>query len=582
MKIAKIEICSFRGIPNNCELNFINRQGSPISSIIYGSNGSGKSSIVDAIEYCLQGRIERSTELKNKTRPSVLSYAFPQFVNSDIKVTFEDSSVFQRQITISIDEESGDIILHKSDSRCHPSFSISPIVLRRNDIISYNVTPEVQRQLLMLQFVYDVHIESKLVEDPEIKELDSKIIKLRREREEKTLKVAEITNIPIEELKLAQNNLEQYIRTIYSPIGQKIGVTKRGKIKKHIKADLFNKYITIAKECDELTKRYKNIRSKKRKLVSITTPAKFKILNNIFAQASIYLTSAFKQISNVNYIDSIELSVANITQTSLSIKIMLINGKSVAPNQIFSEANNDLMVLLLYLSLIRVGVDRGQEKILILDDVLQSVDASIRANFIVYILKELKDWQLFITCHDRLWLNQLRFLFNNASHSFKEFHITNWSFSNGPVIREANLSIADNTLKEAIATDNVRIMASISGLFLEKICQELSVSLNCSIERKPGDRYTIGDLWPSLKKNLRKTSLSSLIEIIDKSLCIRNLLGCHYNEWAEAFSDDEVKEFANSVQELYEKCYCNNCNNWIEKSRSKGISFECKCRKLQY
>lgn len=213
-----------------------------------------------------------------------------------------------------------------------------------------------------------------------------------------------------------------------------------------------------------------------------------------------------------------------MSTTSLSIKITLSNGKIVEPNQIFSEANYDLMVLLLYLSLIRVGVDKGQEKVLVLDDVLQSIDSSIRANFIVYILENLKDWQLFITCHDRLWLNQLRYLFQKSTHKFKEYHISNWSFSNGPFIREENLVTIDNTLSQAITTRNVRIIAAISGLFLEKICQELSVSLACSIERKAGDRYTIGDLWPSIKKNLKKTSLHPLLEKIDKSLCIRNLL----------------------------------------------------------
>ena len=131
-------------------------------------------------------------------------------------------------------------------------------------------------------------------------------------------------------------------------------------------------------------------------------------------------------------------------------------------------------------------------------------------------------------------------------------------------------------------TRNVRIIAAISGLFLEKICQELSVSLACSIERKVGDRYTIGDLWPSIKKNLKKTNLHPLLEIIDKSLCIRNLLGCHYNQWAEAFSDEEVLEFATTIQALYEKVFCEKCLSWISKSRTKGVVGECNCKELKY
>lgn len=582
MKITQLHIKSFRGIPNECQLNFVDRHGKPISVIIYGGNGSGKSSIVDAIEYCLQGRIERSAELKNSVRPSTVNFATDELFNSSIDVTFDDNSIFNRQIMVSRDEDTGNLILQKSDSHLHLSYSHSPIVLRRNDIISYNLTPEAQRQLLMLQFMYSANISSKLSKDPEVRELDTKIINLRHEREAVLQKIPEIIKLPIEDLRANQNNVEQLIRERFSPIGQRFGFTSSGKPKEHIKADIFNKAISLAQEYYKISQKFKALKEKKKKLVSVDTPGKFKQLEETFAAANVYLTSAFKEISNVNYIDNIELSVAHVSQTSLSIRIKLINGRNVKPNQIFSEANYDLMVLLLYLSLIRVGVDRGQEKVLVLDDVLQSVDANIRASFIVYILKELKDWQLFITCHDRLWLNQLKYLFNNASHVYKEYHISSWSFLSGPVIREENILSADDTLKQAICTGNIRIMASMSGLFLEKICQELSISLRCSIERRPDDRYTIGDLWPSVKKALKKTSLVPLIEKIDKALCIRNLLGCHYNQWAESFADDEVIEFATSVQSLYEGCYCSICNCWIEKINSKCVNYECKCRNVSY
>ena len=582
MKISKLHIKSFRGIPNDFQLNFVDRKGNTISTIIYGGNGSGKSSVVDAIEYCLQGRIERSIELKNAVRPSTINYATEGLCPPSIEVYFDDGSCLNRKIYVSRDGETGNLILEKSNSQLHPSYSRAPIVLRRNDIISYNMTPEAQGQILMLQFMYDVDIESKLAQDPEVRELDKKLVNLRHERETILRKIPDIIKLPIEDLRANHNNVEQLIRERFSPIGQKFGFTSTGKPKEHIKADVFDKAIKYAQDYYQLSQKYKKNKEKKKKLVSIKTPDKFKELEEVFSEASGYLTSSFKEISNVNYIDDIQLSVAHISQTSLSIRIKLINGRYVAPNQIFSEANYDLMVLLLYLSLIRVGVYRGQEKVLILDDVLQSVDANIRASFIVYILKELKDWQLFITCHDRLWLNQLKYLFNNASHRFKEYHITNWSFSNGPVVREENLTSKDDTLKQAISTGNIRIMASMSGLFLEKICQELSISLRCSIERKPDDKYTIGDLWPSVKKALKKTVLCSLIEEIDKSLCIRNLLGCHYNLWAESFADDEVEKFASSVQELYDGCYCDNCNSWIEKAQVKGVNYECKCRNRNY
>ena len=54
MKISYIHIEHFRGIPTEINIDLTDGQGIPVSTIIYGDNGSGKSSIVDAIEFNTQ------------------------------------------------------------------------------------------------------------------------------------------------------------------------------------------------------------------------------------------------------------------------------------------------------------------------------------------------------------------------------------------------------------------------------------------------------------------------------------------------------------------------------------------------
>jgi hypothetical protein len=56
----------------------------------------------------------------------------------------------------------------------------------------------------------------------------------------------------------------------------------------------------------------------------------------------------------------------------------------------------------------------GQARILVLDDALQSADATIRQGVMSYVLDELKDWQLIIAGHDRAWQEQLREQFLQA------------------------------------------------------------------------------------------------------------------------------------------------------------------------
>lgn len=315
---------------------------------------------------------------------------------------------------------------------------------------------------------------------------------------------------------------------------------------------------------------------------SIKSNKRLKQNMEFLTEASLYLTEAFLSISSVDYVNEIHLSFGKKTDTSLEILVKLKNGLTATPSSIFSEANYDLLILLLYISIIRVGANRGQAKVFILDDVLQSVDTQIRAKFVSYILSELKDWQIIITAHDRLWLNQLRYLFANNGHEFKELQITNWSFDQGPVVVSQSVKMYDDFLEIAIKSGNTTLMATTAGLMLEKICQNLSIELRIDIKRVRDDKYTIGDLWPGIRKQLKKSKeLETLVESINNSLYIRNLLSCHYNEWAIALSDQEIREFAYNVQKLYEKSFCQKCLSWISSQNSSQNTYaQCKCHYL--
>ena len=64
-------------------------------------------------------------------------------------------------------------------------------------------------------------------------------------------------------------------------------------------------------------------------------------------------------------------------------------------------------------------------------------------------------------------------------------------------------------------------------------------------------------------KHFKKSKILNIVVEIDKLLHIRNLLGAHYNEWAISLSNQDVNNFANLVDQLYDKTFCNNCHNYI-------------------
>lgn len=585
MRVTSIKISHFRGIPTDLSLQFTDLNGKAVSTIIYGDNGSGKSSIVDALEFGLQSRIERSTSINNPTRPSVFNQAISPNTPAYVEICFDDNTQINREAHTEFDEKKQRIKFILSSASPHSNFQRCPVVLRRNDILSYSSVSTAQKQVYLMKCIYSYGTTVRVKSDPEIIKMQENYIYLKQKRREKIQELAVHLEVDSDDVMLNLSNIEGYIRNRIVPNNERRYYSKKNNRKlKRVPPSVYKHITNLVNEINSLKEEATQIQSAISKL---TNPfheceeGKFDILKKLLIEAGQYLYSGFVKISNVDYIKNIELVLGDKTDVSLEIVVELDSGRKIAPQRIFSEANYDLIILLLHISLFRACASAGQAKFLILDDVLQSVDSVIRTRFIEYLLKELSDWQFVITCHDRLWLNQLKYMFQRASHQFKEFNISRWNFIKGPTIISRNHELKDDMISKALQTSNSRLIAAACGVTLEMICQKLSISLEISIHRKPDDKYTIGDLWPGIKKALKKSAYSVICDKIDSMLIIRNILGCHYNEWANSLSDSEVLDFANSIQELYNSCFCEKCGCWIAISDDKEVVAECKCQSLQ-
>lgn len=589
MKIKTIHIEKFRGIPSDIDINLTDDKGDAVSTVIYGDNGCGKSSIVDAIEFNTQGLIEHSQSIQNPTRPSVLSY---QVANREVllpstKIYFDDDSEFERKVTCEIElkEKDGEVIRKvkygMTPVKTISGFNISSFVFRRNDLYRFISAPDEQKQVLLWKYFF-IRAQKDFNEQGDAEEsiIREKYIELKHRRREYIKSLAEELGVSIEQIPIDPQSFENYVansgrffkpRKFYpkNSIAYRTNTAIPEKFRATHELEILIKSVNR-----EITKLNKIKAAKKAEVPSIPVN-----INPYLDKASKYLSVAFKQISSATFVSSIEISIGKQSATSLSLKVILKNGVKTTPQNIFSEANQDLLILLLYVSIFRVAQEYGQSNVLVLDDILQSVDSTIRTKFVDYLLTELKTTQFIITVHDKLWLNQLRVLFQRHSHKLKEFHVLNWDFQNGPNLIEVNFPKGDDSLKKALETNNPLIIASITGVFLERICQKLSIHMNISLHRKSDDKYTLGELWPGIFKILKKTPMQLNVENINHLLFIRNFIGCHYNEWAESLSDMEIQSFAHSVQELYEKVFCTNCLSWLTK---KDKIYSCNCGLLSY
>jgi recombinational DNA repair ATPase RecF len=144
--IKKIRIRSFRGAAKSLDLDFSNSVGIPRSLILYGDNGSGKSTVVDALEFVLQQRIAgyRNRDELASAAKSLASNKLPS-----VKVEFDDGSAATRYLVQEDDKIKPRL---KGDVHGFEAFQRTPLVLRRADILRFWETPAEQRQLVFIDY----------------------------------------------------------------------------------------------------------------------------------------------------------------------------------------------------------------------------------------------------------------------------------------------------------------------------------------------------------------------------------------------------------------------------------------------
>ena len=567
MRIKELDIVSFRGIPDQLHIDFPIKNNKPSSLIIVGDNGVGKSSIVDAVEFCLQGHIAQNKKLTNSHSASLVSLRSKRKPNITIK--FENAEVMNRKI---LNDEQG---LLSNVKNPHRAFSISPFVIRRHDILRFINTSEAERTLVFGNYLRN-ELNSEWVEHPEdeLKRRLSDRFAAKKERDNLIKELASSLKIDASKIPFERKEFYEFVKDkIYNGLPKSQFESLGYRVKLNVKAEKLAEKVYEAIENHRKTKSAIGSFS----ISSQTTFPKhlYSQLEDFLMKASEKLTKSFLEISPLKFIDKIEIVYENDSVVALTVNIVLTNGKKCNPNQILSEANLDLLALLFFMAFIEESAERGQSKFLILDDVLQSIDATIRVSFMSYLLKKFNDWQFIITVHDRLWQRQLTELFILNGQMFSNVTIAGWSFEDGPIIKNLPLNYIDD-LKLALNKKILLNICSISGLVLEEMSDILSVNLSTSIIRRKDDRYTLGDLFPGISKILKKTEIRPIIEEVEKWLHLRNLIGAHFNEWALSLSLEEAVNFGEAVLKFYEKLKCQGCSSWIINNPSL-LFYTCRC-----
>jgi len=264
-------------------------------------------------------------------------------------------------------------------------------------------------------------------------------------------------------------------------------------------------------------------------------------------------------------------------------------GKEDDPRGLYSEGHIDTLGLCLFLAMCRAQHQQNPDfSLLILDDVLHSVDGNHRRRTAELIFQEFGDHQIIITTHDRIWFEILKTVSQSTGNpkKFKAYQIADWTLADGPVLGDHLSEYEWLKSKEGLEAQPAdRVIKA--GRLLEELLQNLCDSLTISVPFRIRGDYTIDPLWSAFNKRAKEKKsffkqTRKILESVDLLRKQRNWVGAHFNEWAKNLTAEESKEFAQSVIDLRNFVYCEKCDQFIKRISDLDGVWSCRCERLKY
>ena len=422
LRLKSVSLTGFRGSPNEIDISFTSH-GSAVSAIIFGENGTGKSTIVDAVEFAAQGRVGRSSNFDSPLGPLLRSIA--REANPSARLVLSDGTSVDRHLDVS---NTGQLIATPSGVRS--GFRLAPMTIKRSDVLRSLDTDALERGAVLLDYFPSEAGVLAARPEEQAHRLKAEMAELRIKRSGLSIRLAPMLGVDVNVLE-ARDTFQKAIRQhIMNGMSRKEFEEQEGweNIRPEVR-ELVRQLSDTHQQLSVRKGRYAHLNDVFNPVVH---KSQTQILSKVITHVGNDLSSAFLRIGTDYPVAGLDAVFGASGPLSLDLLVRLQNGTNCFPQQLFSEAYQDLIALLFFTSVAKAASQRGQARVLIMDDVLQSVDANIRHSFVSYLLPEFMDWQLIFTVHDRFWRDRLRDLFTGHDHTCTELNIREWSFADGP------------------------------------------------------------------------------------------------------------------------------------------------------
>ncbi|MCH8815671.1 MAG: AAA family ATPase [Chloroflexi bacterium] len=279
----------------------------------------------------------------------------------------------------------------------------------------------------------------------------------------------------------------------------------------------------------------------------------------------------------------------------LDFRVDFMGRGAYSPQALHSEGHQDSMGLCLFLALAE-RLSAGLLGLIVLDDVVMSVDSEHRRQVCRLLTESFPDKQFVITTHDQTWAMQLKAA--GVVQLGDMIHFVNWTLQTGPIVGQ----IRDlwERIKEALDDTDVNDAAARLRRGCEQYFEMVCDSLHARVRYNSEHRWDLEDWlraslsrYSELLKNAKSTAQSwgetETVESLNELSSVKAQIfercqierwavnpSVHYNNWANLTPD----EFTPVVQAFHDLCTlfeCSACGQLIQVTEAHGVEVAVKC-----
>ena len=259
------------------------------------------------------------------------------------------------------------------------------------------------------------------------------------------------------------------------------------------------------------------------------------------------------------------------------------------PREYSSEGHLDTLGLCIFLAFIK---ENSTIPIIVLDDIVATVDSSHKERIARLLLDEFDDYQLIITTHNKMWFKQIKQLTKarerkhrkeNRFKNYQFLEIKSWNIDEGPHLSNHKTDI--QTIQKHLINNDLVAAVHASRRYLENVLRNVCMANRARVIYKETP-YSLLEYFNSAQNEvIYKTKGSDLEYYYDEVFFEIEQVRFLGNSFVHGDEEDdltfnEAKTFCDAVFELQEAVTCEECGSYIEfnKHNHKGLCTNKKCQ----